>query len=364
MKTKVLHIIGGMNRCGAETFLMNVYREIDKDRFDFYFLCYDKNVKYDYEDEINTLGGKIISIPSLKKVGVKKFISSLQETMKDNKFDVIHAHTYYNSALPLYVARRSKIPIRIVHSHTTLSEYKSSLIKKAYNFLSKIIIDKNANMFLACSEDAGKSLFFRNRKIIIIKNGINLNQFKFSEKARKKIREKFKIKQNEVLIGHIGRFEEEKNHIFLIQIFKCLLQKNKNYKLMLLGNGKELNNIKKLCKENQLQNKILFLGNVSNVSEIINAFDLFVFPSLFEGLGIVLIEAQANGLKCITSNKVPKEADISGKTQFLSLEDGCESWVNSILNTNIEREKINTIHFNYDIKDTVNILVEIYNQLL
>lgn len=359
-KKKILHVIGGMNRCGAETFLMNVFRNIDREKFDFYFLCYDENT-YEYEEEIKQLGGIILRIPQLKKSGTKKFIKNLTKIIKDYKIDVIHTHTYYNSAIPLLVAKHNKIGIRIVHSHSTMSEYKSSLIKKVYNLLSKIIIERCANIFLACSDEAGKSLFFKNRKFAIIKNGIDLEKFKINKEKRIEFRKKMNIEENEILIGHIGRFEEEKNHQFLINTFNEILKINNKYKLILLGNGSKFKQIKNMCKEYKIENKVIFLGNVSNVSEIINAFDLFVFPSLFEGLGIVLIEAQANGIKCFASTEVPNEANIFDNIEYLELSEGVNKWAEEIINSDTARKEIDISNCEYDIKNTVKQLTIVYN---
>lgn len=358
-KINILHVIAGMDRCGAETFLMNVYRNIDREKFQFYFLCYGEK-KYGYEDEIIELGGKIIRTPALKKIGIRKFKKNIEEIIKKYQIDVLHAHTYFNSAIPLMVAKKINVKLRIVHSHNTKSEYKCSIIKEMDNTFSKFIIDRNANVFLACSEEAGKSLFRSRRKFIIVKNGIELKKFKFDEEKRKEIRKKLGIEDNEIVIGHVGRFETQKNHTFLIETFRNIAEKNENYRLVLIGDGSKFTNIQNDCKD--LGEKVIFLGNVGNVNEYINVFDLFVFPSLFEGLGIVLIEAQTNGLKCIASTSVPKEADISENVMYLDLSDGIEKWAETIENTDIERIKFETENCEYDIDNTVKTLEQIYTE--
>ena len=358
-KIKILHIIGGMNRCGAETFLMNVFRNIDRNRFIFYFLCYGDK-KYDYEEEIETLGGKILRIGTPKRTGVKKFYKDLRNIIKKYDIDVVHAHTYFNSAIPLLVAKKEKVKIRIVHAHSTMSEYKSNILKKIYNFISKIIINNNANQFIACSEEAGNSLFFKDKNIKIIENGIDLKKFIFDEEKRKEIRENLKLSNSDLVIGHVGRFEELKNHKFLIEIFKAILNKNIDSKLLLVGNGSQYNFIKNMCEEMQITNRVIFLGNIPNVNEIMNVFDAFVFPSLFEGLGIVLIEAQANGIQCFASTEVPKEADISNKIKYIELSKTPDFWANEILNTNLRRYQIDFQNCRYDINNTVKEIVKIY----
>lgn len=360
-KIKVLHIIGGMNRCGAETFLMNVFRNIDRNRFMFYFLCYGDK-KYDYEEEIETLGGKILRIDALKQSGVKKFYKDLRNIIKKYDIDIIHAHTYFNSAIPLLVAKKEKVKIRIVHAHNTMSEYKSNILKKIYNFISKIIINRNANQFIACSVEAGKSLFFKNKDIKVIENGIDLNKFNFNEEKRKKFRDTLELSDYDLVIGHVGRFEEQKNHKFLIEIFKAILKKNIECKLLLVGDGSQFDIIKNMCKEMKIADKVIFLGNIPNVDEIMNTFDAFVFPSLFEGLGIVLIEAQANGIQCFASTEVSKEADISNKIKYIELDKTPEFWANEILNSNLAKYQIDFQDCRYNINNTVKKLVKIYTK--
>ncbi len=356
-KIKILHVIAGMDRCGAETFLMNVFRNINRNKFEFYFLCYGEK-KYDYEEEIEKLGGYIIRIPSLKQSGLIEYIKNLNQLIKEKKFDVIHTHTYFNSAIPLLIARKRKLKLRIVHSHSTMSEYTSSLIKKIYNYISKYIIDKNANVFLACSDEAGKSLFYEKRKFKVIKNGIDLKKFLFDAEKRKDLRKELNIQNNDIVIGHIGRFEEEKNHEFLIDVFKNILKKDENYKLVLVGNGSRFEEIKKKCQP--YKENIIFLGNIGNVSEIINTFDFFVFPSLFEGLGIVLIEAQANGLKCFVSTEVPVEANIFNKLKYLKLSEGVNEWSREIMKEIPTRNEVDIRNCEYNISNTVNELEKIY----
>ena len=358
-KIRILHIIGGMNRCGAETFLMNVFRNIDRSKFEFYFLCYGDK-KYDYEEEIKNLGGKLIRIDSLKKVGMKRFYKNIKNILETYNINIIHAHTYYNSAIPLMVAKKNGIKLRIVHAHNTASENKSNLIKKIYNIISKIIININANCFLACSEEAGKTLFFKSKKIVVVENGIELKRFEFNDEKRRDLREKYNIENDDLVIGHVGRFEEQKNHVFLVKVFAEILKGKENSKLLLAGNGSEFDNIKNICKKFNIDDKVIFLGNIPNINEILNAMDVFVFPSIFEGLGIVLIEAQANGLTCFASTEVPKEADISGRVKYISLNKNEEEWAKEILHTDLERYKIDFEKCRYDIRNTVNKINKIY----
>lgn len=359
-KIKVLHIVNGMNRAGAETFLMNIFRNINRQNYDFSFLCYGEE-KYDYEEEIKKLGGHIERIDIPKEVGIFKHLKQLKKLIKDNNYDIVHAHTYYNSGFSMLAAYLCNVKLRITHSHNTQSEYKPSILKRIYYLFSKILIILFSNKYLACTEEAGKSLFGK-RKFEIVNNGIELEKFAFKEKNRIQIRKELKIKDEDIVIGHIGRFDKQKNHEFLINIFEQLYIANKNYKLLLIGKGKLQEDIIKMVKEKGIDKEVMFLGIKEDIHRYYSAFDIFLFPSLFEGLGIVLIEAQANGLKCYTSDVVPRDVDISEEVKFLSLSISAKEWAERIEQYN--KSRITNMEFlegsDYNISNTVRQIEEIY----
>lgn len=199
----------------------------------------------------------------------------------------------------------------IIHSHN--NNIPKGIIKKTLNFINKKLLINKGNVFLACSEESGKWLYGNNVNFEIINNAIEMEEFKFDKEKRDKIRRQYNL-EDKFVIGHVGRIEKEKNHEFLIDIFKEIKQKNNNARLLLVGEGSLENKIKQKVKDDSLENDVIFIGNSHKVSDYYQAMDVFVFPSLAEGLGIVLIEAQSNGLKCFTTkNKVPKEAEYIGK---------------------------------------------------
>lgn len=341
---------------GAETFLMNIYRNIDKKDFKFYFLCF-KEEKFFYEDEIKKLGGVIIRIPPMKFLQMRKHILEISKIIKTYNIDVVHVHTFYNSIFSLIAAKKSNVSKRIVHAHTIRSD--KGVIGKIYALISKILIQHYANVQLACSKEAGEALYL-NKEYQIVKNGIDINKFFFNENKRMQLREKLNISKETVVLGNVARFLEEKNHKFLIDIFYEYHKMNSNSKLLLIGDGPIREEIYNRVKNYHLENDVIFLGVRKDANDLYNIMDIFIFPSLYEGLGIVLIEAQTNGLKCLVSNTVPKEAKISDNIEYYDLSNTAENWAKKVQDTDKRRNMLNTRE--YDIINTVKKIEMIYKE--
>lgn len=349
-----------MNTGGAETLLMNIYRKIDRKKFVFYFLCFGSE-KFDYEDEIEQLGGVIVRIKTLEELGIRKYIKEIMNVIKQNNIDIVHVHTYYNSIFSLIAAKKCGIKKRIVHSHNTKNSNKDNFITKIYATISKILIKKYANVYLACSPEAGEALF-TNRKFMIIKNGIDINKFMFDIDRREKLRKQLNIDKNMIVIGNVARFYEQKNHNFLIDIFYEYQKLNPKSKLVLIGDGPLKQTIKEKVKKYNINDKVLFLGVRQDVNELYNIMDVFVFPSFYEGLGIVLIEAQANGLKCIVSDTIPREVKMLDNIEFVDLSQGEKKWANIIEKSNMKRlsDFTEIKKKGYSILETVGEIEKIY----
>ena len=303
---RILHVVVNMNRGGAETLIMNLYRNIDRSKIQFDFLTCKEGV---FDKEIEEMGGKIYRIPYISEVGHSGYIKELKKFFESNNSDVIHSHLDKMSGLVLRVAKKYKIPVRIAHSHNTRSE--GSFPARLYKwYIGKLIIPYATN-YLACSESAAKWLF-RNKKdkVVILKNGIECEKFSFSLTNRNKIREELTINENNIVIGHIGRFNHQKNHEFIIDIFQELIKINHNARLILVGDGVLKEKIEKKVINLNLEKEVLFLGIQENIDELLQAFDLFVFPSFHEGLPVTLIEAQGSGLPCIISDTITTEVDM------------------------------------------------------
>ena len=347
---------------GVEAVILNYFRNINKSKFVFDFVIDSDSTDNNFINEIQELGGTIIKCPPYQKL--HKYNKFLYKLFKEKKYDIVHSNINTLSVFPLRMAEKAGIKIRIAHSHSTSNpkEWKKNLLKNILRPFSK----KYANVYFACSELAGRYLFgnktFDEGKVVIINNAINLDKFKYNEEKRKEIRKKLNIKNDTFVIGHIGRFVAQKNHTFLIDIFNEMHKKNENSVLLLIGQGTLQNEIKEKVDKLGLANSVKFIGQVTNANDYYNAMDVFVLPSIYEGLGMVLIEAQANELPCIASTEVPKEATISNQIEYIELDKNSSYWAKRILNKN--RSKVN-FEYNekiekYNIKNVVGELENEY----
>ena len=363
-KLSILHVIAGMNRGGAETFVMNVFRTIDRNKFQFYFLCFS-NKHFDYEDEIKQLGGEIIRIPDVKEVGIVSHIKAIKSVIKDNEINIVHAHTYYNSAFSLIAAKKAGVSTRIAHSHNTMSEVNPSLVKKIYFALSKLAIRHYATKRIACAKEAGYALFGRGNNFIVINNGIDLSRFSYKPAIRKDIRIELNIPQDATVLLNIARFQEVKNHTYLIDVFKEYIKIHPNSHLLLVGDGPLRNTIENKVRKLKLANCISFTGVRSDTEKMYNSADIFVMPSIFEGLPVVLIEAQANRLPCIVSDSIDHDVKINDNFNFLNIHLAPSEWATAIKLCKKRRgQKSHKLDKLYDIKNIVKQLASIYKEVL
>lgn len=362
-RIRVLHIGFSANMGGIERYLINIYRKIDKNEIKMDFLILGSQEPCYYEEiKENTFFIKG------RKENYLEFKRQLKEFMIKNKYDFIHIHLMSFSFFePIIYARKYTNAKIILHSHIADNIISSSKTK-FLNWIGENQIKKDVSFLkLACSNDAGRDMFknFKNKDFIVCNNGIEIQNFFYSESARNKIRKSLSIKDNELVIGNVGRFVEQKNHLFLIKVYKEIFKLNKETKLILIGTGQLKGEVEEYVKSEGLEKNVIYLDYVNNVDEYMSAFDSFLFPSLFEGLGIVLIEAQASGLNCIITDSLPDEINCSHRVKRLNLEqDQIEEWAKSTLvksiNRNEERnnEKLN----DFDINNTVKQLVEFYRR--
>lgn len=362
MKINILNVIGALNTGGSETMLVNILRTIDKNRFNMYYLCYSGE-RFDYEEDVNKLGGKIIRIGSLQEVGVNKFISSIKGIIKKYKIDVVHCHTYYNSAFAVIAAKRCGVKSIIVHSHSTKSESHPSIVKRLYFGVSKRVIRKYTTCRLACGKEAGEAMFASD-DFIIFENGIVSNDYRFNPAKRKQIRNSLGILDSTKVFGHIGRFSEEKNHKFLVKAFSEYCKKNKDSLLVLMGQGRLMSQIRKQVNDLEMNEKVMFLGLRKDAKDIYNALDVFVLPSLYEGLPLVLVEAQTNGLTILASDKIDKAVDMTGHIQFIPIDDE-KKWANGMSIASGRRNDSfgQLSHSKYNMENSVKMLEKLYSEV-
>lgn len=362
---KILHYVAIMNRGGEETFIMNVMRKINLNYYHFDFLC-SLEESGDYDEEIKKLGGKVLTYKASTIKSPLKQIDNLWRLCKmlrslKGEYDVFHIHTQHamDSCRDVIAAKIAGIPKIIVHSHSTNTTYHIKAHKIFRNLLNLFDINK-----LACSKEAGEWLFGKNAQFEIITNGIDTEKFMFSSISNEKIREKLGL-DDSFVIGHVGNYTTPKNHKFIIDIFNEYLKLDNNAKLILVGNGYRQMYYEEYVKNLGIEEKVMFLGGRDDVNVLMNAFNIFVFPSLYEGLGIVLIEAQANGLRCIISNNIPNEVIITNNIVRMSLDKPAYEWANQIFDYKdeiIDRKYCNYVvnQSKFDINESVEKLAEIY----
>ena len=354
----ILYINGNiMKRGGIEAFMMNYFREFDRSQIhiDFIVHGYDKGV---YDDEILAAGSRIYHVPTKSKHPIK-YVKELRKIFKNQKYDIVHSHLDAMSGWVLKIAKECGIPIRIAHSHNT-DHLTTNFIKYKINEASRKKVSKYATHCFACSVEAGRWLFGE-RKFIVIPNAVSTERFKFNEDSRKKIRKLLKVENDEILIGNVGRFDTQKNQKFLVEVFDKLYKLNEKYKLIFVGSGDMQQEVESYSNNLECRKNIIFVGSKENVYEYYNAMDIFTLPSIFEGLGIVLIESQLNGLQSFASDVVPREVSISDHILFLPLV--IEEWTQAIEKCSIER-KDNLINWEkYDIHKAAIQLQKIYIDL-
>lgn len=328
---RVAHVIGNWLGGGVESVVMNYYRNIDRNKVQFDFLCSESSTDIPYE-EIEKLGGRVFIVPNYTKV--VKYQKELQKIFKENNYKIVHSHISTMSVFPLRAAKKAGVPIRIAHSHSTTNkkEKKKNLLKQVLRPFSRVY----ATDYMCCSELAGRWLFgnkeYDKGNVYLLNNAIDLDKFKFDEDVRLKTRKKLNICNDEIIFGHVGRFVPTKNQKFVLEVFNKFHKKNKKSKLIYVGKGPDLESVKFLVQKYHLTDSVIFMGQCSNIFEIYQAMDVFLFPSLYEGLGMVLIEAQASNLPCIVSNNVPIEAKINDNVYFENIDIGSQNWLDTVEN--------------------------------
>lgn len=363
---RVLHVVVNMNRGGAETLLMNLYRNIDRSKVQFDFLTCKEGV---FDEEIRELGGKIHRIFYITDIGHFGYIKDLNKFFSsNNNYKIVHAHMDKMSGLVLRAAKHNNIPVRIAHSHNTCSE--GSLPAKLYKwYVGRNILPSTTHQF-ACSDAAIKWLFGElEENATILKNGIEPDQFKYSREIRKGVRDELELDEGQFVIGHVGRFNQQKNHSFLIELFAKLSVDLPEATLLLVGDGLLRPQIEKKIKELKIESKVKLLGVRSDINRLLQAFDTFVFPSLHEGLPVTLIEAQGAGVPCVISDVITEEVDIGlDLIRFLPLQDQ-SLWLHAIkriATDDLYRNIPNTFlsEKGYDIKNTAQRSQSFYLALL
>ncbi len=360
---RVLHNIVLLDTGGLETLVMNIYRHIDRERLQFDFLVHRPQEGF-YEPEIRDFGGKIYRTPPFNPVNLQPFKNACMEVLANHpEYKVFHAHQELN-LWTLEYAHKAGVPTRIAHSHNA----KTVVNLKYFFFLyEKCFIKKHCTDMFMCSTPAGEWSFgkkaVREGRVEFIKNGIETERFKFDENIRREVREELQVGDKKV-IGHVGRFMQQKNHTFLLDIFKEIHDKNPNTVLALCGEGRLEDDIKKKAHELGLEKDIIFLGVRKDTNRIYQAYDLFLFPSLWEGLPLTGIEAQTAGLPVLMSDVITPETIVTSSVSTLSLSNTAQQWADKSLEILSAYKRTSgqkqVIDAGFDIQSTANKLQDFY----
>ena len=339
---KVLQVHGGMERGGTESVIMNWYRNIDKSEIQFDFTTMQEH-SCAYDDEIENMGGTIIYVPSRAKVGNLNHFKAIYKCIKENgPYDAVHSHMNYHGGLVALAAKLAGVKTIVCHAHNTEDVTEQTLKRKVETVVLRKLMHTCSTDLLACGKEAGKFVFGENSKFKIINNAVAIEKFKpADEKMNKEIKllkDKYNL-NNKLILGHIGRFNIQKNHKFIVEILKGLKVRNSNFKFLFIGDGELKDEILNSIKENGLENNIVYLGLQSNINVWLNIMDILVFPSLFEGLPVVLVEAQSTGVPCLISDKISRDVDLGlNLVKFLSINNDIDIWVEEIINNNMKKE--------------------------
>lgn len=360
---KVLMVVHEMNRGGIENFLMNLYRVIDRDVIQFDFVAHTDK-KCDFDEEIEKLGGTIYHCPDYRIVNHIAYCKWWNSFFVSHpEYKIVHSHLDSSANIHLRIAKKFGC-VTIAHSHSSAEGFG---IKALVKSILKIGFNNCCDYKFACSSEAAKWLYGNKaNEAIIIKNGIDTKKYVYNSKIRNELRKEWNIQKDELVLGHIGRLDKNKNHTFILDIIASLKKNNENVLFISVGRCENNEDLLSKIKDLKLSDNVVFLGLRDDVNEILQTFDMFVFPSIYEGLPVSVIEAQASGLKCLLSDTVTKEVDITGNVEFMSLEKSPKEWAEKIVSM-LPYERKNTqqkiVDAGYDIKSTAEWLTDFYLKL-
>lgn len=343
-KVRVLNIVPNMRSAGIENFIMNMYRNIDREKVQFDFLVHTIEEK-DFDSEIESLGGKIYHLTYKDDKNIFKYIRDLNKFFKQHsEYQIVHGQMQSMMPLYLYIAKKNNVKVRIAHAHN--SDYEKTIKGFLLHIFSRFS-KYPANYRWACSKTAGNYLFGK-KDFEIIHNAIDFEKFSYNQKVRMEIRKELGI-EDKLVIGNVARFEIQKNHKFLIEIFNEIVKKNPNSILLLIGDGILKESVMKQCEEYGISDFVKFLGIRSDAEKLYQAMDVFLLPSLYEGLPLVGVEAQIAGLPCYFSSSITDEIKLSNHAKFIDLNQTSENWAKIILDSANQDRNV-TLSSDYNLK--------------
>lgn len=359
---RVAQVIGKMVGGGVEAVVMNYYRHIDRSKVQFDFII-DSDSTVVPDKEIKDLGGRLFEVPPYQHLG--RYQKALGSLFEQNQWDIVHSHINTLSVFPLRIAKKAGIPVRIAHSHATMGkgETKRNLMKLALRPFANVYPTDR----VACSSYAGKWLFGNNVSFTVIPNAVDVTKFRFSEGARNEMRGAWGAGDDCCVVGNLGRMESTKNQAFLIEAFARLHTEHPDSLLVIAGCGSLRESLEQEARDLGISDCVRFLGQVNDVSCLYQGMDVFALPSLYEGFGMALLEAQVSGLSCVVSNRVSPEVVLSDGCKLLPLEDGADAWAHEIwsqFNDGFRGSAEAETFERFDIEKTAKNLVSFYVRLV
>jgi len=333
---RVLHVIGIMNLGGAETLIMNVYRKLDRSRIQFDFVTLNLN-EGEYDPEIMRMEGRIFRIAPPSSAGLMKTSRDFRRILRQHgPFAAVHSHVHKFSGVFAFIAAREDVPVRVVHSHTTLDTRNDHGMRLGYSTAMRALIRRYGTSLVGCSQEACRTLFgpryVNDDRVKVLHNGVDWTQFASEEAHRDRTRSRLGLDSDATVFCHVGNFCVPKNHGFLIAMFREIAMLLPKSHLLLVGDGPLRAGIISLISNSGLQQRVTVLGHRRDIPALLGASDMFLFPSLWEGVPTALIEAQMAGLACLASSRITTEADLGiGLIHFCNLETGPKHWANEAL---------------------------------
>lgn len=324
---RVLHVVPNMQQGGLENYIMNLYRNINRNVVQFDFLEHYSQESH-FDNEIEALGGRIFRIPFMEDKNILGYVSSLNDLFADNpQIKVVHGHMATTALIYLGAAKRAGINARIIHAH------ESSYLKTVRGYIRRVLIKqawRNASVLAACSEKAGR-YYYGSKSFHILYNAIDVKRFSFDCEKRKLFRREQRIPDDSLVVGHIGRFSAEKNQLFLLGVFEKLLEHNPNSYLLMVGEGETLSLVEDAAKSRELEDSVRFIHPTAHPENAYCGMDVFVLPSLYEGLPLTGVEAQCSGLPCVFSTNVTREVALTDSITFMDLRESYDDWAVALL---------------------------------
>lgn len=331
---KILHVVTIMNRGGFETWLMQILRNIDRQKYHFDFLVH-RSDKGCYDEEIRSLGSKVIPVASANRLrGYRAYLKNFRRILDEHgPYDMVHFHGGPLYGPVLRQAKLANVPMRIMHGHDLQRDWRGGALRAVAGWLGKLMIKQYANVRLGCSRDACAALFgtdWQQKNCQVLYYGIDFSPYHVRDKRG--VRQELNVPDDAIVIGHVGRFNAVKNHKFIVEMAETLVKENSKFRFILVGDGVLRKDIEQMVVERNLSQYILFTGLRNDIPRILSGFDLFVLPSFHEGLPMVVIEAQAAGLCCLVSSAVPKDIEVVKELfNWMDLADGAEKWAKKLL---------------------------------